>query len=227
MDAELRSAAAVQERVLRSAARTRTARPSSIMDGTSDQAASNWGNVYIAGRPEQRAAARVELRSGPPHQHSRRRYDFQLCKGTSATASLFYSGQSGRPYTLTYSSGGRQRRQQGGQRHPVYLPTASDAAHLHQRHVSGPGRTFLNARRLHGGADRHRSCRATPAGRRGRTRSTAVSAFKLPTGKIRTEITLDMLNLINLFYAHERDLPVTRRSSRSSAVPGDRHERHS
>ena len=38
----------------------------SIMDGTSDQAASNWGFVYVPGQPERRAAGPIELRSRPP-----------------------------------------------------------------------------------------------------------------------------------------------------------------
>ncbi len=44
----------------------------SILDGTSSQAASNWGNVFIGGEPEQSAAGPVELRSGSPHHDLRR-----------------------------------------------------------------------------------------------------------------------------------------------------------
>ena len=44
----------------------------SIMDGTSDQAASNWGNVYIPANPNDPPARALELRSGSPHHLERR-----------------------------------------------------------------------------------------------------------------------------------------------------------
>ena len=34
------------------------------MDGTSDQAASNWGNVYVPGDPEQPAAGAIDFDPG-------------------------------------------------------------------------------------------------------------------------------------------------------------------
>ena len=64
----LRSAPAVQERLLRQRARTPTARPTSIMDGTSRPGGVELGQRLHAGRSEQRAADALELRSGPPHQ---------------------------------------------------------------------------------------------------------------------------------------------------------------
>jgi hypothetical protein len=72
----------------------------SIMDGTSSQAASNWGNVYVPGDP-----------NNPPLTVSnfdvRHRINlsasYQLpVKVVSATLSLFYNGQSGRPYALAF-----------------------------------------------------------------------------------------------------------------------------
>ena len=44
----------------------------SIMDGTSDQAASNWGNVYIPADPNNPPLGALELRSGSPHHLQRR-----------------------------------------------------------------------------------------------------------------------------------------------------------
>ena len=170
------------------------------MDGTSDQAASNWGNVYIPGDPNNPPLTRVELRSRPPHQHHGHLRRSTSCKGTSATASLFYSGQSGRPYTLTFSgSRGRQRRQPGGQRHPVTcrrrampltytngtyqdLLQASSTPSTARRAAIGHDHA---AQRLPRALDEH-------AGRplRGQACRPARSS---------AEITLDMLNMINLF----------------------------
>ena len=73
------------------------------MDGTSDQAASNWGNVYMPGDPNNPPLARSNF--DPGHRITLSgAYDIPFCKDIKPTVSLFYSGQSGRPYTLTYNS---------------------------------------------------------------------------------------------------------------------------
>ena len=75
----------------------------SIMDGTSDQAASNWGNVYVPGDPNDPPLVRSNF--DPGHRISfSAAYDIPLYKEVKLTTSVFYSGQSGRPYTLTKSS---------------------------------------------------------------------------------------------------------------------------
>ena len=72
----------------------------SIMDGTSDQAISNWGNVYTPGSPNNIPVAISNF--DPGHRISlTASYDFKIVKGARGTASVFYSGQSGRPYAMT------------------------------------------------------------------------------------------------------------------------------
>ena len=75
----------------------------SIMDGTSDQAASNWGNVYTPGDPNNVPLARSNF--DPGHRITlTATYDIPSSRPSSRSVSVFYSGQSGRPYTLTYGN---------------------------------------------------------------------------------------------------------------------------
>ncbi len=70
-----------------------------IMDGTSDQAASNWGNVYVI---DPNAPELVRSNFDPGHRFTfSAAYDIPIFKEFKTTVSAFYSGQSGRPYTLT------------------------------------------------------------------------------------------------------------------------------
>jgi hypothetical protein len=73
----------------------------SIMDGTSSQAASNWGNVYVPGDVNNPPLATSVYDPGHRVNFSAS-YDVPLFKGTKATVSAYYSGQSGRPFTLAY-----------------------------------------------------------------------------------------------------------------------------
>ena len=74
----------------------------SVMDGTSSQAASNWGNAYNPGDPNNLPLERSNF--DPGHRVNlagSRSFDIV---GVNATVSAFYSGQSGRPYSLNFSS---------------------------------------------------------------------------------------------------------------------------
>ncbi len=169
----------------------------SIMDGTSDQAASNWNNVYIPGDPNN--APLTVSNFDPGHRiNLTATYSFPVYKGTSATASLFYSGQSGRPYTLTFSSSADVNGDNKAGNDILFLPTARTPL----TYTNGTYQdlaNFLNAERLHGGADRHDHAAQQPAAAPWTNTLDGRVAFKVPTGKISTEITLDMLNMINLF----------------------------
>ena len=73
-----------------------------VMEGTSSQAASNWGNVLIANDPNNPPVGRSVY--DPGHRiNLSASYEIPLFGGATSTASLYYSGQSGRPFTLTYS----------------------------------------------------------------------------------------------------------------------------
>jgi hypothetical protein len=72
-----------------------------VNDGGSSQAASNWGNVYMPGDPNHVPLARSNF--DPGHRVNLAvSYDFKIGK-VGATASVFYNGQSGRPYSFVFN----------------------------------------------------------------------------------------------------------------------------
>ena len=107
------------------------------MDGTSDQAASNWGNVYTPGDPNNVPLARSNF--DPGHRVTlTATYDMPFARVVRPVVSVFYSGSSGRPYTLTYNNDAN-----GDNRFTndlVYIPTATDHADLYGRHLQRPAR---------------------------------------------------------------------------------------
>jgi hypothetical protein len=166
----------------------------SVMDGTSDQAASNWGNVYTPGDPNNVPLARSNY--DPGHRiNLTATYEMPFAKVVRPAVSVFYSGQSGRPYTLTYNNDVN-----GDNRFTndlVYIPTASDPL----TYTGGTYNDLLNF--INGD-----SCLADYVGQIIPRNACRVSwtntldgrfAVQLPFKRYRAEITLDALNLINLF----------------------------
>jgi hypothetical protein len=168
----------------------------SIMDGTSDQAASNWGNVYVPGNSNDAPLSRSNFDPGNRVTLTAS-YDIPFLKAVKPAVSFFYAGQSGRPYTMVYSNSdvngdGRNTNDL------VYLPTATDAL----TYTGGLYSDLLNF--LNGGD----GCLGEYVGQiipRNACRSpwtnTLDAKFKveLPYKRYKTELTLDVLNLINLF----------------------------
>jgi hypothetical protein len=166
----------------------------SIMDGTSSQAASNWGNVYVPGDPNNPPLTRSNF--DPGHRITLSGgYDIPLGRGFTATASAFYSGQSGRPYSLSYNLdyNGDLR----GFNDLVYIPATAGEVQF----INGTFQDFqqfINSE----------SCLADYAGRiheRNACRAPWMNTFDfklnvgLPVRRVKAEITLDVLNVINLF----------------------------
>lgn len=176
----------------------------SIMDGTSDQAASNWGNVYTPGNPNDVPLARSNF--DPGHRiNLTGAYDIPLGKGFRTTVSAFYSGQSGRPYTLTTNRdvNGDNR----GTNDLLYIPAS--AAEL--TFIGGTYQDFMNY--INGDP-----CLASYVGEiipRNACRAPWINTFdlkvnfQLPYRKVRTEITLDVLNMINLVDSKSGLFPYT------------------
>ncbi len=166
----------------------------SIMDGTSDQAASNWGNVYVPSNPNDAPLTRSNF--DPGHRITLAgSYELPVAKVIQPVVSLFYSGQSGRPYTLTFNRdvNGDNR----GTNDLVYIPTASDPI----TYTGGTYQDFLNW--LSGDP-----CLTDFVGQiipRNACRSPWTNTFdgrfavNLPYKRFKTEISLDALNLINMF----------------------------
>ncbi|MGB2716516.1 MAG: TonB-dependent receptor, partial [Vicinamibacterales bacterium] len=196
-------------------------RSRSIMDGTSSQAASNWGNVYVPGDPNHPPLARSNF--DPGHRITASgSYDIPIGAGFSATASLFYSGQSGRPWSVLYATdyNGDIR----GTNDLLFIP-ASAAGYTFTNGTFDDLMTFVNAEKCLsdyiGQIHERNACRSpwmnTLDGRLN---------IGLPFRRVKAEITLDVLNMINLFdnqkglikYANFNDLLVVRPAFSGSDV---------
>ncbi|HEX5473046.1 MAG TPA: carboxypeptidase regulatory-like domain-containing protein [Vicinamibacterales bacterium] len=170
-------------------------RAKSIMDGTSDQAASNWGNVYVPGDPNNPPLSTSDFDPGQRITLTGS-YDVPFARRVKPVVSLVYSGRTGRPYTLTYfrDVNGDNR----GFNDLEYIPTATDPIDFvggtYQDYVDFLKRTDSCLSKYVGQIIPRNACRApwtnSLDGR---------FAIQLPIKKYQTEVTLDAFNLINLF----------------------------
>jgi Carboxypeptidase regulatory-like domain len=185
----------------------------SILDGTSSQAASNWGNVYIGLDPNDPPVARSNF--DPGHRITiSGGYDIPVGGGFTVTASAFYSGQSGRPWSANFASDFNADVRSTNDL--LYIPSRPDE-------VVFTGGTFDDLMRW----VNTEPCLAEFIGRtheRNACRAPWINTFDmrvnvgLPFKRVKAEITWDLLNLINLFdnqaglleYANFNDLLVVR-----------------
>jgi hypothetical protein len=168
----------------------------SITDGTNSQAASNWGNLYIG-------AGDV---NNPPLTRSN--YSVGNMIKLTATipiplgalrsyASIYYNGQSGRPYVLAFLNSDIN----GDNRFTndiIYVPTNANDVNI----TNG---TFAQLQAyLAGDNSTKDSAGGIPERNSGRSPWTNGLDFRysvtLPTGsRAKVELTMDVLNLLNLF----------------------------
>jgi hypothetical protein len=186
-------------------------RSRSIMDGTSSQAASNWNGVYVPGDSNNAPLTRSNF--DPGHRITMSAgYDIPMPVGLSARVALFYSGQSGRPWSALYSSDANGDVRATNDL--LYIPTASD----NLTYTNGTYEdllAYVNAE----------PCLAEYIGRiheRNACRSPWVNTFDLrfnvglPVRRAKVELTWDVLNVLNLIdsdsgllrYANFNDLLV-------------------
>jgi len=192
-------------------------RSRSILDGQSSQAASNWGNVYVPGDPNHPPLTRSNF--DPGHRITLSGgYDIPVPGGLNVVASVFYSGQSGRPWSVLYGNdyNGDVRTTND----LLYIPRSADEVTV--LNGTAPGsfadlQTYLNGEKcisdFTGQIQERNACRAP---------WTNTLDFRinvgLPFKRVKAEITWDVLNLINLFdsqaglfeYANFNDLLVVR-----------------
>jgi hypothetical protein len=169
-----------------------------VADGTRDTAASTWGNIYTSGDPNHPPLGISDY--DPGHRvNLTATYDTRLGKGFTATTSIFYSGQSGRPYSLLWASGGSTGSVNGDTQSfndLLYLPKATDSL-VYTNGTYADLARFLNQHKCT--ADQigtimiRNSCRAPWT-----TTLDGRIAIGLPFKKTKSEITLDILNLANL-----------------------------
>lgn len=185
----------------------------SILDGTSSQAASNWGNVYIGGNPNDPPVVRSNF--DPGHRITLSGgYDIPVGGGFTTTVSAYYSGQSGRPWSANYATdyNGDARTTND----LLYIPSNANEF-IFTNGTFDDLMAFVNAE----------PCLAKYIGKiheRNACRAPWINTFDmrvnvgLPFKRVKAEITWDLLNLINLFdrnnglleYANFNDLLVVR-----------------
>ncbi|HET7219463.1 MAG TPA: carboxypeptidase regulatory-like domain-containing protein [Vicinamibacterales bacterium] len=193
----------------------------SILDGTSSQAASNWGNVYVPGSPNDPPLVRSNF--DPGHRITvSGGYDIPMPAGLSLTASAYYSGQSGRPWSANfatdYNGDGRTTNDL------LYIP-ASASEFTFTNGTFDDLMAFVNAE----------PCLAEYIGKiheRNTCRAPWINTFDarlnlgLPFKRVKAEITWDLLNLFNLFdrsnglleYANFNDLLVVRATTTTTPI---------
>jgi hypothetical protein len=168
-------------------------RSKSVNDGTSSQAASNWGNVYVPGDPNNAPLARSNFDPG----HSIKAalsYERQLGKVT-AIGSLFYTGQSGRPYA--YNFNGDANGDGRTTNDLLYVPAGPDEVIVRNG-------TWEQLNAFIEGDDALRDHRGQivprNAGRAPWTNAVDMKlAVNVPTARaIKLEFTADILNVLNL-----------------------------
>ena len=106
----------------------------------------------------------------------------------------------------------------------LYIPAAADRSHVTRTAPSRICCTFINAKTCLADYIGQDHTSATRAARRGSTRSTCASTSACRSSACKAEITLDILNLINLFDAR-RAVPVRelqRPARRRADIPGGR-----
>jgi hypothetical protein len=170
-------------------------RSRSTLDGTSSQAASNWGNLIVPGDVNNPPLTTSNF--DPGHKVTLfASYDIPIGRGFVTTASVFYVGQSGRPYTLT--SGNRDIN--GDTRtnnDALYIPATAGEVDF----VNG---TFADWEAFIASD----SCLGEYRGQiipRNACRSPWVNSLdfrlnvQMPFRRVRTELTFDLLNLFNVF----------------------------
>jgi hypothetical protein len=167
----------------------------SVMDVTSDQAASAWGNTSVPGDSNNQPLTRSSFAVG--HRiNASASYEIKLPKGARGTFSMFYAGNSGRPFTMAFS---RDVNGDGrGTNDLLYIPaSATEGGYTYTGGTYNDLLTFVQAdpclKDYVGKIVPRNACR-------GPWTNTLDGKFALalPFKKVKAEITLDALNLINL-----------------------------
>ena len=167
-------------------------RSKSIMDGTSSQAASNWGNALIRTNPNDPELSTSVYDPGHRINFSASK-EFGLFGGATATASVYYSGQSGRPYTLRFFNdvNGDSRTSD-----LLYIPANANEIAF----TGGTYQNLVNFLQEEGCLDEYigqiiprNVCRAPWSNQLDFRFNVA-----LPFQRVKAEITLDVINLLNL-----------------------------
>jgi hypothetical protein len=166
----------------------------SALDARTSQAASNWGNARTPGDPNNLPLARSDFDVG--HRLAvAASYNWQLPRGFTVTGSMFYNGQSGRPYSISYNNTDVNGDAQFFNDLLFVPANVSDV--VVASGTPAQLEAFIDSDdclRESRGQITERNCGRMPF-----TNSMdAKLAFGLPIQRARVEVTLDVLNVLNL-----------------------------
>jgi hypothetical protein len=194
-----------------------------INDGDSSQAISNWRFNETPGDPnnlpESTSDYEVEHRF-----NGALAYQFNIAKGWPTTVSLFYNAQSGRPYSTTFAFSNAVPTTINGDRETtdlIFVPNSADDVIIRGTRPDGTAATFADldayieldeGLRSHRGGIVPRNASIAPW-----THSMDLRlAQGFEVGRNNFEVTLDVLNLANLF---DSDSGITRFVNFSGVAP--------
>jgi hypothetical protein len=201
-------------------------RSKTISDTTNSTARSTWANVYTAGNINDPVLARSNYELGHRVVLSGS-YNFDF-RTTAVTLSMFYNGQSGRPYS--YNFGSDANGDGVTTNDLLYYPRESEVV------VSGGGSTYQDLVNFLEAGD----CKAMSPGTIFVRNSCTMpfvhsldfrAAVDVPFGRFRPEFTVDVLNMLNLFdrslgqvqYAGFNDLLVVSAPTGSAVESGGKY----
>ena len=166
----------------------------SVNDGTSSQAASNWGNAYTRGDPNDVGLGRS--RFAPGHRVIlAMSYDLKLGSRANLLLSAFYNGQSGRSYAFTYN--GDWNTDGRFTNDLMYVPLANDPKVVF---INGTAADWENYVAGDAGLQKYRG----QVMEKGASRAPWTDqldlrgALGIPVSKVKLEVTFDLLNTLNL-----------------------------
>lgn len=170
-------------------------RSRSINDGTSSQAASNWGNAHVPGDPNNPPLARSNFDPGHRINAAVSR-DIPLFMNVRGTISMYYSGRSGRPYGVIYN--GDANNDGRFTNDLLYVPRSADEIIIRNGTFAAL-EAYINDDECLSefrGQIAPRNCARSPWANSLDLRFAAV----IPAGRRRAEVTLDVLNVLNMLH---------------------------
>jgi hypothetical protein len=166
----------------------------SVLDATSSQAASNWGNARTPGNPNNLPNVRSNFDVG--HRiNLAASYGWDLPRSFNLTASMFYNGQSGRPYSISYNNTDVNGDAQFFN-DLLWVPNSANDVVL-RNGTAQQLEDFINGDACMSesrGSIAERNCGRLPF-----TNIVDVKfALRVPAGRTNVELTFDILNFTNL-----------------------------
>jgi hypothetical protein len=165
-----------------------------VLDAKSSQAVSNWGNARTPGNPNDLPNVRSDFDVG--HRiNLAASYGWDLPRSFNLTASMYYNGQSGRPYSISYNNTDVNGDAQFFN-DLLWVPNSANDVVL-RNGTAQQLEDFINTDECLSnsrGSIAERNC-----GRQPFTNIVDVKfALRVPAGRSNVELTFDILNFTNL-----------------------------